>query len=73
VFPFPNDSIETCADSAFWVDFFFKLVSKQLVGMLLLVIVKKSITSCFRDIKTTAAAAGIMGLMVICDVWDNFR
>ncbi|KIM82825.1 hypothetical protein PILCRDRAFT_457561 [Piloderma croceum F 1598] len=40
-----------------------KLVSKQLVGMLLLVIVKKSITACFRDIKMTAAGAGIMGLM----------
>lgn len=40
-----------------------KLVSKQLVGMLIIVVVKKSLSSCFDDIRTTAAGAGILGLM----------
>ena len=43
---------------------YFQLASKQLVGMLLVVIVKKSIRSCFSDIKMAAVGAGIMGLMV---------
>jgi hypothetical protein len=35
VFPFPNDSIETCADLAFWVDFFlanFKTTCRDVVA-----------------------------------------
>ncbi|KAH7928356.1 DNase I-like protein [Leucogyrophana mollusca] len=40
-----------------------KLASKQLVGMLIVVIVKKSLASCFSDISFCAAGAGIMGIM----------
>ncbi|KAI0366527.1 DNase I-like protein [Pilatotrama ljubarskyi] len=40
-----------------------KLVSKQLVGMLLVVIVKKRLRGCFGEIKTTSVGAGIMGIM----------
>ncbi|KAF9552113.1 DNase I-like protein [Agrocybe pediades] len=40
-----------------------KLVSKQLVGMLLIVMVKKSLKSCFGDVRTTAIGAGILGVM----------
>ncbi|KIK67887.1 hypothetical protein GYMLUDRAFT_155419 [Collybiopsis luxurians FD-317 M1] len=40
-----------------------KLCSKQLVGMLIIIIVKKSLRSCFSDIMSTSAGAGIMGLM----------
>lgn len=42
----------------------FQLASKQLVGMLLLIIVKKSLKSCFGDVNKTAAGAGILGVMV---------
>ncbi|KIK38519.1 hypothetical protein CY34DRAFT_809249 [Suillus luteus UH-Slu-Lm8-n1] len=40
-----------------------KLASKQLVGMLIVAIAKKSRLSCFGDIKFSAAGAGIMGIM----------
>ncbi|KAF8065021.1 DNase I-like protein [Lyophyllum atratum] len=40
-----------------------KLASKQLVGMLIVVLVKKTLVSCFTDVRTSAAGAGIMGLM----------
>ncbi|OBZ76964.1 Inositol polyphosphate 5-phosphatase OCRL-1 [Grifola frondosa] len=40
-----------------------KLVSKQLVGMLLVVIAKKRLKSCFNDIKSASVGAGIMGIM----------
>ncbi|KAJ3907686.1 DNase I-like protein [Lentinula edodes] len=40
-----------------------KLASKQLVGMLVMVIVKKSLRSCFSNIMTTSVGAGILGLM----------
>jgi hypothetical protein len=41
-----------------------QLVSKQLVGMLIVVIVRKALKPCFSEIKTSAAGTGIMGLMV---------
>ncbi|KAJ7850026.1 Endonuclease/exonuclease/phosphatase, partial [Mycena olivaceomarginata] len=41
-----------------------KLASKQLVGMLIVVIVRKALKPCFSEIKTSAAGTGIMGLMV---------
>ncbi|KAG2134783.1 DNase I-like protein [Suillus clintonianus] len=40
-----------------------KLASKQLVGMLIVAIAKKSCLSCFGDIRFSAAGAGIMGIM----------
>ncbi|KAI6145171.1 DNase I-like protein [Pisolithus tinctorius] len=40
-----------------------KLVSTQLVGMLLIVIVKKALRSCFNDVRFCYAGAGIMGFM----------
>ncbi|KAJ7023466.1 DNase I-like protein [Mycena alexandri] len=40
-----------------------KLASKQLVGLLLVVIVKKALKPCFSDIKSCVAGTGIMGLM----------
>ncbi|KZT05009.1 DNase I-like protein [Laetiporus sulphureus 93-53] len=40
-----------------------KLASKQLVGILLVVIVKKSVKSCYSDIRATYVGAGIMGIM----------
>ncbi|KAG2040787.1 Endonuclease/exonuclease/phosphatase [Suillus americanus] len=40
-----------------------KLASKQLVGMLIVAIAKKSRLSCFGDIRLSAAGAGIMGIM----------
>lgn len=40
-----------------------KLVSTQLVGMLLIVIVKKALRSCFNDVQFCHAGAGIMGFM----------
>ncbi|KAI0357724.1 DNase I-like protein [Trametes cingulata] len=40
-----------------------KLVSKQLVGMLLVLIVKKRLRTSFSEIKTTSVGAGIMGIM----------
>ncbi|KJA23929.1 hypothetical protein HYPSUDRAFT_136984 [Hypholoma sublateritium FD-334 SS-4] len=40
-----------------------KLISKQLVGMLIVIFVKKSLKDCFGDIRTSAAGAGILGVM----------
>ncbi|KAM5546090.1 hypothetical protein V8D89_000216 [Ganoderma adspersum] len=40
-----------------------KLVSKQLVGMLLVLIVKKRLRPNFSDVRTTSVGAGIMGIM----------
>ncbi|KAJ7880394.1 Endonuclease/exonuclease/phosphatase [Mycena olivaceomarginata] len=40
-----------------------QLASKQLVGMLIVVIVRKALKPCFSEIKTSAAGTGIMGLM----------
>ncbi|KAJ6625186.1 DNase I-like protein [Mycena sp. CBHHK59/15] len=40
-----------------------KLASKQLVGMLIVVIVKKSLRPCFDEIRVCVAGTGIMGLM----------
>ncbi|KAH9931574.1 DNase I-like protein [Fomitopsis serialis] len=40
-----------------------KLVSKQLVGMLLLVIVQKRLKGCFGDVRSASIGAGIMGMM----------
>lgn len=48
-----------------------QLVSKQLVGMLIVVIVKISLKECFGEVKTSAAGAGILGVMV-CDVLFYF-
>jgi phosphatidylinositol-bisphosphatase len=41
-----------------------QLTSIQLVGMLIVVIVKKKLKECFSDVKTTSAGAGILGVMV---------
>ncbi|KAJ7672386.1 DNase I-like protein [Mycena polygramma] len=40
-----------------------KLASKQLVGMLIIIIVRKALRSCFSEIKSSTAGTGIMGLM----------
>ncbi|KAK7460941.1 hypothetical protein VKT23_008869 [Stygiomarasmius scandens] len=40
-----------------------KLASKQLVGMLIIVIVKKSLKECFSNIMTSSVGVGIMGYM----------
>ncbi|KIY46375.1 DNase I-like protein [Fistulina hepatica ATCC 64428] len=40
-----------------------KLASHQLVGMLVVVLVKKSLEACFSNIQTCAVGAGIMGIM----------
>ncbi|KAJ7595016.1 DNase I-like protein [Mycena floridula] len=40
-----------------------KIASKQLVGMLLIVIVKKTLRPCFKEIQTCAVGSGIMGVM----------
>ncbi|PIL28841.1 hypothetical protein GSI_08887 [Ganoderma sinense ZZ0214-1] len=40
-----------------------KLASKQLVGMLLVLIVKKRLRPNFSDVRTTSVGAGIMGIM----------
>ncbi|CAL1710188.1 unnamed protein product [Somion occarium] len=40
-----------------------KLISKQLVGMLIIIIVRKEIANCFGEMKTTSVGAGILGLM----------
>ncbi|KAJ7450812.1 DNase I-like protein [Mycena latifolia] len=40
-----------------------KLASKQLVGMLIIVLVKKTLRLCFGEVRTCAAGTGIMGLM----------
>ncbi len=41
-----------------------QLTSKQLVGMLIVIIVKDSLKDCFKNVRTSAAGAGIMGVMV---------
>ncbi|KAF9011762.1 Endonuclease/exonuclease/phosphatase [Cyathus striatus] len=40
-----------------------KLTSKQLVGMLVIFVVKKSIKGCFGDVRTSVAGAGLLGVM----------
>ncbi|KAJ3724182.1 DNase I-like protein [Lentinula guzmanii] len=40
-----------------------KLASKQLVGMLIIIIVQKSLKACFSHVMTSSVGAGIMGLM----------
>ena len=45
--------------------YLLKLVSKQLVGMLVVVLVKKSLKSYFGNVKTSTAGSGILGLMVL--------
>ncbi|KAI0329804.1 DNase I-like protein [Cubamyces sp. BRFM 1775] len=40
-----------------------KLVSKQLVGMLLVIITKKRLRACFSEIRTCSVGAGIMGML----------
>jgi phosphatidylinositol-bisphosphatase len=40
-----------------------KLTSKQLVGMLLIVIVKKALVPCFTDVRSCDAGSGILGFM----------
>ncbi|KAJ6457770.1 DNase I-like protein [Mycena vitilis] len=40
-----------------------KLASKQLVGMLIIIIVRKALRPCFNEIKSSTAGTGIMGLM----------
>ncbi|KAJ3779009.1 DNase I-like protein [Lentinula raphanica] len=40
-----------------------KLASKQLVGMLVMIIVKKSLKDCFSNVMTSSVGAGILGLM----------
>ncbi|EAU84020.2 hypothetical protein CC1G_11458 [Coprinopsis cinerea okayama7 len=39
------------------------LASKQLVGMLLIIMVKKGVRACFTDVQTVYAGAGILGVM----------
>ncbi|KAG7449826.1 DNase I-like protein [Guyanagaster necrorhizus] len=46
-----------------WGEHYVKLASKQLVGMLIVIIVKDGLKDCFRDVRTSAAGAGIMGVM----------
>jgi len=41
-----------------------KLISRQLVGILIVIFVRKSIRSYFTDVKTCEAGAGLMGVMV---------
>ncbi|KAL1720460.1 hypothetical protein EV715DRAFT_289427 [Schizophyllum commune] len=44
-------------------DNYEKLASKQLVGMLIIIVVKRRLRPCFGDIKASAVGAGIMGIM----------
>ncbi|KAK0486312.1 DNase I-like protein [Armillaria novae-zelandiae] len=46
-----------------WGEHYVKLTSKQLVGMLIVIIVKDSLKDCFKDVQTSVAGAGIMGVM----------
>lgn len=51
-----------------------QLVSKQLVGMLLVIVIKKRLHTCFSEIMTSSVGAGIMGIMVcfIClTLWER--
>lgn len=41
-----------------------QLASKQLVGMLLIVIVRKRLRRCFKEVRSASIGAGIMGMMV---------
>ena len=43
----------------------FQLVSRQLVGMLIVIIAKKCLKDCFGNIRSSAAGAGILGVMVL--------
>ena len=49
----------------FFIFLLFKLASKQLVGMLIVVVVKKSLKQYFGNVKTSTAGSGILGLMVL--------
>ncbi|CDO76134.1 hypothetical protein BN946_scf184332.g4 [Trametes cinnabarina] len=40
-----------------------KLVSKQLVGMLLVIVVKRRLRACFSEIRTCSVGTGIMGML----------
>ncbi|EKM78327.1 hypothetical protein AGABI1DRAFT_101055 [Agaricus bisporus var. burnettii JB137-S8] len=40
-----------------------KLTSKQLVGMLIIIFVKKKLKHCFGEVRATAAGSGILGIM----------
>ena len=42
-----------------------KLVSRQLVGMLIVVLVRKSLKGHFGKVKTSTAGSGILGVMVL--------
>jgi phosphatidylinositol-bisphosphatase len=42
----------------------FQLASRQLVGMLLVVIAKTSLKQCFQDLETCTVGTGIMGVLV---------
>ncbi|KAF5365199.1 hypothetical protein D9758_005326 [Tetrapyrgos nigripes] len=44
-------------------DMYEKLASKQLVGMLIIIIVKKSLKECFSNVMTSSVGVGIMGYM----------
>ncbi|KAF5390606.1 hypothetical protein D9757_002587 [Collybiopsis confluens] len=44
-------------------DKYEKLCSKQLVGMLIIIFVKKTLRSCFSNIMSASAGSGIMGLL----------
>lgn len=46
-----------------WGEHYVKLTSKQLVGMLIVIIVKDSLKDFFKDVRTSVAGAGIMGVM----------
>jgi len=41
-----------------------QLISRQLVGILIVIFVRKPIKSYFSEVKTCAAGAGLMGMMV---------
>lgn len=48
-----------------------QLTSKQLVGMLLIVIVKKALVPCFTDVRSCDAGSGILGFMVQTQLIPN--
>ncbi|KAG5337216.1 hypothetical protein C0989_010267 [Termitomyces sp. Mn162] len=45
------------------IELYEKLVSRQHVGMLIVVIAKKTLISCFSNVQTSIASTGIMGIM----------
>lgn len=52
------------------IDYFnVQLISKQLVGMLIIIIVKKELVAYFGDVQATSVGAGILGLMVSSASW----